>query len=85
MLCCFSATTNWLEELDVSWNHLRQRGAIGMAKGLEVMSIFSLLHKHISMYGVSMFLFDKHNGQGHVHILYHFILESDASLSTCKQ
>ncbi|XP_060554773.1 leucine-rich repeat-containing protein 74A-like [Ruditapes philippinarum] len=24
-----------LEELDISWNHLRQRGAIGLAKGLE--------------------------------------------------
>ncbi|KAL4230754.1 hypothetical protein ACF0H5_011129 [Mactra antiquata] len=24
-----------LEELDLSWNHLRQRGAIGMARGLE--------------------------------------------------
>ena len=26
-----------LEELDLSWNHLRQRGAIGIARGIEVM------------------------------------------------
>ena len=30
---------NWndgLEELDISWNHLRRRGSIGIAEGLQV-------------------------------------------------
>lgn len=68
----FSATSNWLEELDVSWNHLRQRGAIGMAKGLEVISIYTLLMCISQLTHIHNFLVKP--VCMHVHIFVPFIL-----------
>ena len=36
-----SAENSALEELNLSWNHLRQQGAIGLARGLEVKGLLN--------------------------------------------
>ena len=43
-----------LEELDLSWNHLRQQGAIGIARGIEVILI-DTLDKFWYLYNITLY------------------------------
>ena len=36
VLCLFSAINETLSELDISWNHLRGKGALAVAVGVKV-------------------------------------------------